>query len=278
MSAPGPEVPALHGCNQGPRVSASQELLGVNPAVLRDRLPPLGALLTKLTSFLLLGAQDQIKKLAHKECLVDRNPECYQRDVSKAQTWLHPLCRVLQSPPPVPTDSCSAMLRLGKAKTQGSGLAGEKTPSAPACVSLKAEYHVHTRQFIWEEGPGRKGEQRRESQHKDVLPDWPPRRLPGKRSCRAGDPPRASENRWPERRGIPPAPQPVTLAFISRGPVRAGSTPAGMGPMQASLVTECGRSLSTAPQRGDIKSGGLTPVDRTTLQLMAVKQQSPNLN
>ncbi|CAN0403161.1 unnamed protein product [Rangifer tarandus platyrhynchus] len=175
---------------------------------------------------------------------------------------------------PIPSHSCLA----GKAKTQGSGLAGEKTPSAPACVSLKAEYHVHTRQFIWEEGPGRKGEQRRESQHKDVLPDWPPRRLPGKRSCRAGDPPRASENRWPERRGIPPAPQPVTLAFISRGPVRAGSTPAGMGPMQASLVTECGRSLSTAPQRGDIKSGGLTPVDRTTLQLMAVKQQSPNLN
>nr|CAI9704051.1 unnamed protein product [Rangifer tarandus platyrhynchus] len=219
MSAPGPEVPALHGCNQGPRVSASQELLGVNPAVLRDRLPPLGALLTKLTSFLLLGAQDQIKKLAHKECLVrpqkltsgrqeeslqrslhmrvegsvsdvsfssrresvftgthkrtpetfqlccssrqealdsrlftvwtthrppnpygspftflpketcggvysrrnskprDRNPECYQRDVSKAQTWLHPLCRVLQSPPPVPTDSCSAMLRLAQAGT-----------------------------------------------------------------------------------------------------------------------------------------------------------------
>lgn len=85
---------------------------------------------------------------------------------------------------PIPSHSCLA----GKAKTQGSGLAGEKTPSAPACVSLKAECHMHTRQFIWEEGPGRKGERRRESQHKDVLPDWPPRRLPGKRPCQAGAP------------------------------------------------------------------------------------------
>uniref|UniRef100_A0A4W2IFC0 Lymphocyte antigen 86 n=1 Tax=Bos indicus x Bos taurus TaxID=30522 RepID=A0A4W2IFC0_BOBOX len=70
MSAAGPEVPALPGCNEGPAVSASQELLGVNPAVLRDRPSSLSALLTKLTSFQLLGAQDQIKKLAHKECLV----------------------------------------------------------------------------------------------------------------------------------------------------------------------------------------------------------------
>lgn len=70
LSAARPKVPVLHGCSEGPGVSASQELLGVNPAVLRDRPSSLSALMTKLNSFQLLGAQDQIKKLAQKECLV----------------------------------------------------------------------------------------------------------------------------------------------------------------------------------------------------------------
>lgn len=65
----GPRTPRMQ---QRPRSIRLPGAPGGQPSSLEGPSLTPSALLTKLTSFQLLGAQDQIKKLAHKECLVVR--------------------------------------------------------------------------------------------------------------------------------------------------------------------------------------------------------------